>query len=64
MFSAGKVEAGGKMHVTLCDYITPWESMSPTQKKSLTQRYQMGCDCKVGRWWGAGQDGDLEEVVW
>lgn len=49
MFSAGKVEAGGKMHVTLCDYITPWESMSPTQKKSLTQRYQMGCDCKVGR---------------
>ncbi|KAM9559902.1 metalloproteinase inhibitor 2-like [Salvelinus alpinus] len=46
---SGKVEAGGKMHVTLCDYITPWESMSPTQKKSLTQRYQMGCDCKIVR---------------
>ncbi|XP_038846528.1 metalloproteinase inhibitor 2-like [Salvelinus namaycush] len=46
---SGKVEAGGKMHVTLCDYITPWESMSPTQMKSLTQRYQMGCDCKIVR---------------
>ena len=37
------------MHVTLCDYIMLWDAMSPTQKKSLSQRYQMGCDCKVGR---------------
>ena len=36
------------MHVTLCDYIMLWDNMSPTQKKSLTQRYQMGCECKVG----------------
>lgn len=35
------------MHVTLCDFIEPWESTSATQKKSLTQRYSMGCDCKV-----------------
>ncbi|XP_010895946.1 metalloproteinase inhibitor 2a [Esox lucius] len=46
---SGKAEADGKMHVTLCDYITPWESMSSTQKKSLTQRYQMGCECKIVR---------------
>ncbi|XP_023676166.1 metalloproteinase inhibitor 2a [Paramormyrops kingsleyae] len=46
---AGKAEAGGKMHVTLCDFIEPWDSMTPTQKKSLSQRYQMGCGCKITR---------------
>uniref|UniRef100_A0AAY4B3J2 Metalloproteinase inhibitor 2 n=1 Tax=Denticeps clupeoides TaxID=299321 RepID=A0AAY4B3J2_9TELE len=46
---AGKAEAHGKMHVTLCDLIMPWESMSATQKKSLSQRYQMGCECKITR---------------
>uniref|UniRef100_A0A3B4F6I6 Metalloproteinase inhibitor 2 n=1 Tax=Pundamilia nyererei TaxID=303518 RepID=A0A3B4F6I6_9CICH len=44
---SGKAEASGSMHVTLCDYIMPWDSLSTTQKKSLSQRYQMGCDCKV-----------------
>lgn len=44
---AGKAEAGGRMHVTLCDYIMPWDSLSNTQKKGLSQRYQMGCECKV-----------------
>lgn len=43
----GKAEADGSMHVTLCDYIMLWDSLSATQKKSLSQRYQMGCDCKV-----------------
>ncbi|KAJ0015725.1 hypothetical protein NQD34_014015 [Periophthalmus magnuspinnatus] len=42
----GKAESAGSMHVTLCDYIQPWDSLSTTQKKSLSQRYQMGCDCK------------------
>nr|XP_033818357.1 metalloproteinase inhibitor 2 [Geotrypetes seraphini] len=46
---AGKSEGNGKMHVTLCDLIMPWESLSVTQKKSLTQRYQMGCECKISR---------------
>lgn len=46
-FNTGKAEASGSMHVTLCDYIMPWDSLSTTQKKSLSQRYQMGCDCKV-----------------
>lgn len=35
------------MHVTLCDFIEPWEALSATQKKSMPQRYEMGCDCKV-----------------
>ena len=52
--SAGKAEAGRSMHVTLCDYIMPWDSLSTTQKKSLSQRYQMGCDCKVRGWKAVG----------
>ena len=35
------------MHITLCDLVSTWDSLSPTQKKSLNQRYQMGCECKV-----------------
>lgn len=35
------------MQVTLCDYIMPWDFLSSTQKKGLSQRYQMGCECKV-----------------
>ncbi|XP_051851431.1 metalloproteinase inhibitor 2 [Antechinus flavipes] len=46
---AGKSEGNGKMHVTLCDFIEPWDSLSTTQKKSLNQRYQMGCECKISR---------------
>lgn len=45
---SGKAEAGGgAMQVTLCDYIMPWDFLSSTQKKGLSQRYQMGCECKV-----------------
>ncbi|XP_054463203.1 metalloproteinase inhibitor 2b [Anoplopoma fimbria] len=43
----GKLETDGTMHITLCDFIEPWETLSATQKKSLTQRYEMGCDCKI-----------------
>uniref|UniRef100_A0A9L0IJQ6 Metalloproteinase inhibitor 2 n=1 Tax=Equus asinus TaxID=9793 RepID=A0A9L0IJQ6_EQUAS len=46
---AGKAEGNGKMHITLCDFIVPWDTLSTTQKKSLNHRYQMGCECKVSR---------------
>ncbi|XP_031206624.1 metalloproteinase inhibitor 2 isoform X2 [Mastomys coucha] len=46
---AGKAEGGGKMHITLCDFIVPWDTLSITQKKSLNHRYQMGCECKITR---------------
>ncbi|KAK1794021.1 hypothetical protein P4O66_010933 [Electrophorus voltai] len=46
---SGKTDGNRNMYVTLCDLIMPWESMSATQKKSLSQRYQMGCDCKITR---------------
>ncbi len=39
--------ANGTLRINLCDYIESWESLSMTLKKSLGQRYQMGCDCKV-----------------
>lgn len=45
----GRLEADGKMHVTLCQFIEPWDALSPTQRKSLTQRYEMGCECKITR---------------
>ncbi|XP_010872614.1 metalloproteinase inhibitor 2b [Esox lucius] len=45
----GKLEMDGTMHVTLCDFSESWEAMSPTQKKSLTQRYESGCGCKIIR---------------
>ncbi|NXD31630.1 TIMP2 inhibitor, partial [Ptilorrhoa leucosticta] len=46
---AGKSEGNGKMHITLCDLVSTWDSLTPTQKKSLNQRYQMGCECKISR---------------
>ncbi|CAL8265992.1 unnamed protein product [Gadus morhua 'NCC'] len=45
----GKLESDGNVHVTLCDFIEPWDAMSPIQKKSLPERYHMGCDCKIVR---------------
>nr|KAF6297154.1 TIMP metallopeptidase inhibitor 2 [Myotis myotis] len=46
---AGKADGSGKMHITLCDFIVPWDTLSTTQKKSLNHRYQMGCECKITR---------------
>ncbi|XP_040919397.1 metalloproteinase inhibitor 2b [Toxotes jaculatrix] len=45
----GRLEADGKMHITLCHFIEPWDALSDIQRKSLTQRYAMGCDCRITR---------------
>ncbi|XP_067914447.1 metalloproteinase inhibitor 2a [Heterodontus francisci] len=45
----GKLGKDRKMLITLCDFIVQWDMLTPTQKKSLNQRYQMGCDCKIVR---------------
>ncbi|KAL3053697.1 hypothetical protein OYC64_006091 [Pagothenia borchgrevinki] len=42
----GKLNDDGMMHIALCDFIKPWDDLSETQKKSLTQRYERGCGCK------------------
>ncbi|XP_029364257.1 metalloproteinase inhibitor 2-like [Echeneis naucrates] len=43
----GRLEADGKVHVTLCQLIGTWDSLTETQKRNLVQRYEMGCDCKI-----------------
>uniref|UniRef100_A0A8D2PZJ2 Metalloproteinase inhibitor 4 n=1 Tax=Zosterops lateralis melanops TaxID=1220523 RepID=A0A8D2PZJ2_ZOSLA len=42
----GKMD-DGKVLIHLCNYIEPWDDLSLSQKKSLNQRYQMGCGCKI-----------------
>ncbi|XP_067860127.1 metalloproteinase inhibitor 2a [Heptranchias perlo] len=46
---AGNLGVDGKMLITLCDFIVQWDMLTATQKKSLNQRYQMGCSCKIVR---------------
>ncbi|XP_038632882.1 metalloproteinase inhibitor 2-like [Scyliorhinus canicula] len=45
----GKLDSDGTMIITLCNFIMQWDLLTPTQRKSLNQRYQMGCDCKIVR---------------
>ncbi|XP_061892573.1 metalloproteinase inhibitor 2-like [Entelurus aequoreus] len=47
-FITGRLISDGSLHVSLCNYVVPWESMSATQK-ILVERYMMGCDCKITR---------------
>ncbi|XP_010778651.1 metalloproteinase inhibitor 2-like [Notothenia coriiceps] len=42
----GKLKDDGTIHIHLCDFIQPWEDLNETQK---TQRYEMGCGCKITR---------------
>uniref|UniRef100_A0A4W5QT69 Metalloproteinase inhibitor 2 n=1 Tax=Hucho hucho TaxID=62062 RepID=A0A4W5QT69_9TELE len=43
----GRLNTDGRMRIAMCDFIQYWEDLNGTQKKSLTQRYQSGCDCTV-----------------
>ncbi|KAM9471701.1 metalloproteinase inhibitor 2-like [Salvelinus alpinus] len=45
----GWMNTDGRMHLVMCDFIQYWEDLNGTQKKSLTQRYQSGCDCTIIR---------------
>ncbi|XP_038839905.1 metalloproteinase inhibitor 2-like [Salvelinus namaycush] len=45
----GRMSTDGSMHLVMCDFIQYWEDLNGTQKKSLTQRYQSGCDCTIIR---------------
>ncbi|XP_071250699.1 metalloproteinase inhibitor 2-like [Salvelinus alpinus] len=45
----GRLNTDGRMHLVMCDFIQYWEDLNGTQKKSLTQRYQSGCDCTIIR---------------
>ncbi|XP_060094280.1 metalloproteinase inhibitor 4 [Heteronotia binoei] len=43
----GQILNDGKVLIHLCNYIEPWDDLTLSQKKSLNQRYQMGCGCKI-----------------
>ncbi|CAB1350143.1 unnamed protein product [Coregonus sp. 'balchen'] len=43
----GQLNPNGRMHIIMCDFIQYWEDLGGTQKKSLTRRYQSGCDCTI-----------------
>uniref|UniRef100_A0A8C7J0T5 Metalloproteinase inhibitor 2 n=1 Tax=Oncorhynchus kisutch TaxID=8019 RepID=A0A8C7J0T5_ONCKI len=45
----GRLNTDGTVHVMMCDFIQPWGALSNTQMRSLTLRYQSGCDCKIIR---------------
>ncbi|KAL7850736.1 hypothetical protein SRHO_G00200850 [Serrasalmus rhombeus] len=42
----GKLESDGTVHVTLCDFIVPWNSLTPAQRKGFEVRYETGCGCR------------------
>ncbi|XP_041719694.1 metalloproteinase inhibitor 2-like [Coregonus clupeaformis] len=43
----GRLNTAGRMHIITCNFIQYWEDLGGTQKKSLTRRYQSGCDCTI-----------------
>ncbi|XP_017567472.1 metalloproteinase inhibitor 2b [Pygocentrus nattereri] len=45
----GKLESDGTVHVTLCDFIVPWNSLTPAQRKGFEVRYETGCGCRIVR---------------
>ncbi|XP_061892314.1 metalloproteinase inhibitor 2-like [Entelurus aequoreus] len=47
-YITGRLNSDGTLHVSLCNYVEPWESMSVIQKK-LVQRYTKGCGCQIAR---------------
>ncbi|XP_061430518.1 metalloproteinase inhibitor 3-like [Lethenteron reissneri] len=60
----GKIR-DGRVSVSGCDYVQPWEGLTLSQKKSLSYRYRMGCDCKIRecRSLPCGE-GSADECVW
>ncbi|XP_064870751.1 metalloproteinase inhibitor 2-like [Oncorhynchus nerka] len=43
----GSINTDGRMRIGMCNFIRYWDDLNDTQKKSLTQRYQSGCACKI-----------------
>ncbi|XP_026182225.1 metalloproteinase inhibitor 3 [Mastacembelus armatus] len=36
-----------KVYTGLCNFNEKWERLSPAQKKGISQRYQLGCNCRI-----------------
>ncbi|XP_049601594.1 metalloproteinase inhibitor 2-like [Syngnathus scovelli] len=41
-----RLHSDGSLHISLCDFYHPWDSLSPAQK-NLLYRYGEGCDCEI-----------------
>uniref|UniRef100_A0A8C7J1Q9 Metalloproteinase inhibitor 2 n=2 Tax=Oncorhynchus kisutch TaxID=8019 RepID=A0A8C7J1Q9_ONCKI len=74
----GRLNTDGTVHVKMCDFIQPWGALSNTQMRSLTLRYQSGCDCTIIRctsipcpistsheclWMDIGQSGPWDNIA-
>ncbi|XP_054616113.1 metalloproteinase inhibitor 2-like [Dunckerocampus dactyliophorus] len=43
----GRLASDRSLHITLCDFIAPWDTLSSSQKVDLVQRYKSGCNCQI-----------------
>ncbi|XP_057673630.1 metalloproteinase inhibitor 2-like [Corythoichthys intestinalis] len=41
-----RLHPDGTLHISSCDFYQPWRALTYTQK-SLLDRYQQGCNCKI-----------------
>lgn len=46
-FMTGDVLKDGKILISLCNYVLPWENLSMEQRESLNHGYLMNCACEI-----------------
>nr|XP_057906107.1 metalloproteinase inhibitor 2-like [Doryrhamphus excisus] len=44
---SGRLAPDGSLHVGLCNFFAPWDSLSTCEKTNFIYRYRKGCDCKI-----------------
>ncbi|XP_039198178.1 metalloproteinase inhibitor 4 [Crotalus tigris] len=44
---SGKMGNDGRIFISLCNFIKPWNELTLAQKINLHKNYEMGCDCKI-----------------
>ncbi|XP_015684688.1 metalloproteinase inhibitor 4-like [Protobothrops mucrosquamatus] len=44
---SGKMGNDGRIFISLCGFIKPWNKLTVAQKTNLHKNYEMGCDCKI-----------------
>uniref|UniRef100_A0A8C4R5S8 Uncharacterized protein n=1 Tax=Eptatretus burgeri TaxID=7764 RepID=A0A8C4R5S8_EPTBU len=54
----------GRLFVNSCDWVQTWQSLSPTQRRSLKFRYRKGCTCQIRRCWAWPCGAPRESECW